>query len=360
MVPEMKEALVFTGGGTGGHFYPAVALAEGARSRWPGRPIVFVGAERGIEARKLPGSGWEYVLLDVEGFMGRSPIQAARSAWKLWVARAELLDLWRRSRPRAVVATGGYGSAPALLAARTLGIPYFIHESNAIPGMLVKRTAAAAKCVWCGMEALVGELPGCNVRVAGTPLRQSFLRAFRPLEEQAPPRQLLVLGGSGGAQAINDAMLSAAGPLLERFPDWEILHQTGRTDFERVEAVQRSPRHRIVRFIEEIDQAMEASSLVVSRSGASTCAELKASGRGAILVPMPLSARDHQTMNAQAMADEGRAILVPQTSALPTTLMERLAAFMEEPRLCEALSKPEMNHAVEACLDDLGALAGLG
>jgi UDP-N-acetylglucosamine--N-acetylmuramyl-(pentapeptide) pyrophosphoryl-undecaprenol N-acetylglucosamine transferase len=356
MSPDFKDALVFTGGGTGGHYYPAVALAEGARERWPGLPIAFVGDQRGIEAKKLPGSGWAYCLLDVEGFLGRSPIKAAKSAWKLWVARAELMEHWRRERPRAVVATGGYGSAPSLLAARALQIPYFIHESNAIAGMLVKRTATGARRVWCGMEALRAELGGCSCLLVGTPLRQVFLRPFTPVEALTGPRRILVLGGSGGAVALNDAVLDAAPALLERFPDWEIVHQTGRADFERLESLDRSPRHHLVRFIEQVDQVMESASLVISRSGASTCAELKACGRGAILVPMPRSARDHQTMNAQAMADEGRAILLPQTPALPTVIREKLAAFMESPVLCGALSKPEANRAVEFCLDDLALL----
>jgi len=106
---SFKDALVFTGGGTGGHYYPAVALAEGARERWPDCPVAFVGAQRGIEARKLPGSGWPHLLLDVEGFLGRSPVRVIRSAWKLWRAKRQLVALWRDQRPWAIVATGGYG-----------------------------------------------------------------------------------------------------------------------------------------------------------------------------------------------------------------------------------------------------------
>src|SRR5512145_1379485 len=185
--PTFKDALVFTGGGTGGHFFPAVALAEGARERWPKRPIVFVGATRGIEAKRLPESGWPHLLLDVEVFLGRSPLAILRALGKLWKARRALLSRWRHQRPAAVVATGGYGSAPAVLAAKALGIPCFLHESNAQPGMLVKLLSRQARRVWCGMETLKDRLPEADCRMVGTPVRASFLRAFQPLAGlQAP------------------------------------------------------------------------------------------------------------------------------------------------------------------------------
>ncbi|HJW09783.1 MAG TPA: UDP-N-acetylglucosamine--N-acetylmuramyl-(pentapeptide) pyrophosphoryl-undecaprenol N-acetylglucosamine transferase, partial [Holophagaceae bacterium] len=160
--PIFTDALVFTGGGTGGHFFPAVALAEGARARWPERPILFVGALRGIEGRKLPGGPWPHLLLDVEGLLGRSILAKARAAWKVWRATARLKRLWKAQRPWAVVGTGGYGAAPGLLAARSLGIPYFLHESNAAPGALVKQVAPQARRVWCGMDAVKSLLPGSD------------------------------------------------------------------------------------------------------------------------------------------------------------------------------------------------------
>lgn len=353
-------ALVFTGGGTGGHFFPAVALAEGARARWPERPVVFVGATRGIEARKLPGSAWPHLLLDVEGFLGRSPLKAARSAWKLWRARAALVRKWKRQRPFAVIGTGGYGAAPALLAAKRLGIPYFLHESNAAPGALVKRLAPRAARVWCGMAAVQPLLPGADCLTAGTPVREAFRRAFKPIKELRRPFQLLVLGGSGGARAINDGMMAAAPALLEAFPDWTILHQAGPKEFERLKETPRHARHQIVPFIEDMAGAMEASSLVVSRAGASTCAELKAAGRGAILIPLPGSANDHQVRNAEAMAKEHRVVLVQQQANLADHLEAHCHSHMGNAYARLQLAKqPEPNRAVEICLDDLAAALGV-
>jgi UDP-N-acetylglucosamine--N-acetylmuramyl-(pentapeptide) pyrophosphoryl-undecaprenol N-acetylglucosamine transferase len=351
--PAFKNSLVVTGGGTGGHFFPALALAEGAHERWPDLPITFVGATRGIEARKLPESSWPHILLDVEGFLGRSPLAALRSFRKLLRARRLLAEQWRMARPWAVIATGGYGSAPALLAARALDIPYFIHESNAQPGMLVRFLGKKARRVWCGMDAVRDRLPGASCRLVGTPVRATFLRPFMPLNALTPPFRLLVLGGSGGARALNEAIFGAAPELLGRHPEWELLHQTGARDYPGLAERPRHPRHRLEAFLESVDQDLESASFVVSRSGASTCAELKASGRPAILVPMPGSASDHQTENARAMVQEGRAVLLPQTDALGFHLIQELGSFMADPGLRMQLAKPLANSAVDDCLEDL-------
>jgi len=351
--PTFTNALVFTGGGTGGHFFPAVALAEGAKARWPDLAIAFVGAARGIEARKLPESPWPHLLVDVEGFLGRSPWAALRSLIKLWKARRQLLRLWRKERPWAIIATGGYVSAPALMAAKALAIPYFIHESNAQPGALVKLMSKGARRVWCGLDAVQAHLPKASCRSMGTPVRAAFLRAFGPAEELVAPFRLLVLGGSGGARALNEAVLKIAPELLETFPDWELLHQTGLRDFADLNPRPHHPRHTLQPFLEQVDADLEAASLVISRSGASTCAELMTCGRPSILVPMPGSAGDHQTMNARAMVEAARAILLPQVEPLGERLRLEAEKLMADRALRLALAKQTPNVAVERCLEDL-------
>jgi UDP-N-acetylglucosamine--N-acetylmuramyl-(pentapeptide) pyrophosphoryl-undecaprenol N-acetylglucosamine transferase len=356
---DFTGALVFTGGGTGGHFFPAVALAEGVRARWPQLPVVFVGARRGIEGRKLPASDWPHLLLDVEGLVGRSPLAMARAAWRMWRAKAALVARWKAQRPLAVIGTGGYGAGPALLAAQALGIPYFLHESNAAPGRLIRQVAPGAQRVWCGMDAVKALLPGAHCLTVGTPVREAFLREFRKVKDLKPPYQLLVLGGSGGARPINEGMMLAAPILLDQFEDWTVLHQTGAAEFERLKDQLRHPRHTLVPFIERMDEALEASSLVISRAGASTCAELKAAGRGAILIPFPGSAGDHQMENAKAMAREHRVILVTQQPNIADHLEAHAASHMAKPYPRIKLAKPEANRAVELCLDDLGQMLGL-
>lgn len=351
--PDFTSAMVFTGGGTGGHYFPAVALAEGARKRWPGRPIAFVGARRGIEAKLLPGTAWPHILLDVEGFVGRSPFAVLRSIFKLFLAWSELKRLWKAQRPDAVIATGGYGSAPALLAAKSLGIPYFLHESNAEPGRLVQMLAKGARRVWCGMKAVEDRLPGAKCLLVGTPVRDCFLRSFQDIEDLQPPYRLLALGGSGGARVLNDALFSVMPALLDQFPEWEMLHQTGARDLEALLGRPRHERHKLEAFLEHMDQEIEAASLVVSRSGASSCAELKCCGRPALMVPMPNSAGDHQKMNALAMVEEGRAVMVEQDRAFEMGLESEITRLMSDMRARRSMSKPEPNRAVDACLDDL-------
>jgi UDP-N-acetylglucosamine--N-acetylmuramyl-(pentapeptide) pyrophosphoryl-undecaprenol N-acetylglucosamine transferase len=353
--PNFANALVFTGGGTGGHFFPAVALAEGAGRRWPDRAIGFVGAQRGIEAGKLAGSPWPHLLLDVEGFHGRSVFRALRSLWKLFHATRRMKRVYAAGRPWAVVGTGGYAAAPALLAARSLGIPYFLHESNAAPGTLVKLLSAKAQRVWCGMKEAEALLPGASCLTVGTPVRAAFLRDFEPTERQGPPYQFLVMGGSGGARAINAVLADLAGALLEAHPDWEILHQTGSGGLAGEAPQNLHRRHRLVAFIDNVDQALEAASLVLCRAGAVTCAELRACGRPAVLVPLPNSAGDHQVLNALAMAREGRAVVVEQGEGFAERLRSVLEKLLSSEAERGAHSRPEPNAAVTKCLDDLAA-----
>jgi UDP-N-acetylglucosamine--N-acetylmuramyl-(pentapeptide) pyrophosphoryl-undecaprenol N-acetylglucosamine transferase len=352
--PDFHGALVLAGGGTGGHFFPALALAEGVRNRWPELPITFIGARRGIEARVLPDSSWPHLLQEVEGFVGRSPLGAARSTWKLLAAIAQLKRQWRVAPPCAVVGTGGYAAAPGLLAARSLNIPYFLHESNAAPGAVVKTVARKARRVWCGMEAVRPLLPKADCRVVGTPVRASFLRDFRPVTTLEAPFKLLILGGSGGARAINEVIMALGPHLLEAHPDWEILHQTGAGGYDELEARPRHPRHGMIPFISRMDEAMESASLVLGRSGASTCAELKAAGRPSLLIPLPTSANDHQRQNARAMVEEGRALLVEQGLDFPSRLKAILVGLLADAEARQTFTKgPERNRAVDLCLDDL-------
>jgi UDP-N-acetylglucosamine--N-acetylmuramyl-(pentapeptide) pyrophosphoryl-undecaprenol N-acetylglucosamine transferase len=354
---NFNDALVFTGGGTGGHYYPAVALAEAAGKRWPGHQIVFVGANRGIEGRKLPESGWPYLLLDVEGFQGKSPINALRSVWRMFKALNSLKKIWRKQRPWAVIGTGGYGAGPALLAARALGIPYFIHESNAEPGLMTKLAANGARRVWLGIEAAEGRLPKAKCLYVGTPVRELFLRPFKPYSSLQRPFRLLALGGSGGARAINNALISIGGKLLDKCPDWEILHQAGNIEMQRLDGAPLHPRHTMVPFIENMDSVMENASLVLSRAGASTCSEIKAAGRPTVLVPLPNSAGGHQKCNAIAFVNEGRGQMVEQGQGFEGRLFDALSSLMGDRDGRGAMAEPEPNTAVMKCLDDFEAIS---
>ena len=251
--PGFKDALVFTGGGTGGHFFPAVALAEGARKRWPGRPIAFVGATRGIEAKRLPESGWPHLLLDVEGFLGRSPLAVLRSLWKLWQARRTAArpvgdgsplgrgrHRWLRFRSGGA---GREGPGHPLLPARIQCRARDAREAP-VPGR------AAGLVRHGGRE---GPASGRRLPAGGHADPCGFPAGFRPLGE---PGAALSPPGAGGQRRGPGPERGDAGgsprTLLERFPDWEILHQTGARDFQALENRERHPRHRIQAFLEDV------------------------------------------------------------------------------------------------------------
>ena len=353
-----KDALVITGGGTGGHYYPAIALAEAAAERMPDRQIIFVGAKRGIEAGKLPETRWQHLLLDVEGLSLRSPVKAFHAIRSMIESRHYLRTVWETERPLAIVGTGGYAAAPALLAAKKLKVPYFIHESNAEPGLVTKLAAKRAVRVWLGMDAAKRRLPKANCLYVGTPIREAFLRPFKPVSTLAAPFRLLVLGGSGGARAINEALFSIAPVLLDAHADWEILHQAGNREIERLSQIQRHLRHSLEPFLENMDEEMESASLIISRAGASTCAELKAVGRPAVLVPFPASAGGHQKSNALAFVQEGRGTMVEQGTGFEDTLFRALNGLMADEASRLDFAKPEKNTAVANCLDDMAEVLG--
>jgi UDP-N-acetylglucosamine--N-acetylmuramyl-(pentapeptide) pyrophosphoryl-undecaprenol N-acetylglucosamine transferase len=353
-----KDALVITGGGTGGHYYPAIALAEAAAERMPDRQIIFIGARKGIEAMKLPETKWQHLLLDVEGLSLGSPIKAFHAIRRMVESRHYLLRVWETERPFAVVGTGGYAAGPALFAAKKLKVPYFIHESNAEPGLITKLAAKKAVRVWLGMEGAKVRLPKANCLYVGTPIREAFLRPFKPVSTLGPPFRLLALGGSGGAKAINDALFSIAPALLDAHADWEIMHQAGNREMERLRQAQHHQRHSVEPFLENMDEEMERSSLIISRAGASTCAELKAAGRPAVLVPFPASAGGHQKFNASAFVQEGRGAMVEQGQGFEDMLFRALNGLMADEASRLAFSKPEKNTAVANCLADMSEALG--
>lgn len=345
------NSIVVTGGGTGGHYFPAIALAESLNIRYPKRNIIYIGSKYGIESCLAPKHVWPYLLLDVEGVLGRSIVNSTKSIYRLLVAYYSLKNIWLQYRPSAVIGTGGYGAAPALLVANSLQIPFFLHESNAKPGLVVKILANKATSVWCGMSETNMFLKKANCILTGTPVRTAFLRSFKHMCVSSK-FNLLVLGGSGGASAINSTMLNIAPILLDQFPNLQILHQVGHRDFKDMK-VHIHPRYTIVPFLNNMDIAMEKSNLIITRSGASTCAELKACGRPAIMIPMPNSAGNHQVKNAQAMVKEKRAIMLQQNTHLSNNLLDQVSNLINNSDQLFNLSHFETNMAIKFCLDDI-------
>ena len=315
---------VFAGGGTGGHLYPALAIAGEIRRMEPGARICFIGTKGKIESRVVPAEGYEFRTVWISG-LRRSlspgnllvPVKAVVSVIQAWNHLREL-------RPGAVVGTGGYVSGPVLLAASMMGIPTLIHEQNSVPGETTKFLAKRASEVHVSFEETIRRLsPTVNAFLSGNPTREILQGAGRDealrhfgMDARGFGRVLLVSGGSLGASAVNSAGLANLDKPLGM--GLRIIWQTGETDAARIASATASrPRQELWTgaFIDRMDYAYAASDLALCRAGATTIAELTRLGKPAILVPYPLAAADHQTLNARSMESAGAALLIPDAQA---------------------------------------------
>jgi UDP-N-acetylglucosamine--N-acetylmuramyl-(pentapeptide) pyrophosphoryl-undecaprenol N-acetylglucosamine transferase len=303
--------VVFAGGGTGGHLFPALAVADAIAKLRPGLRIEFVGARRGLESRLVPRAGYPLHTLPLSGLKGASVparILAAAGAG-LGVLRCVAAFLGRR--PSLVIGVGGYASGPAVVAAWLLRVPRMLMEQNHFPGATNRFLAPRADLVCVPSEAARARLNGHGV-VTGNPVRAAF-SAIGP----APSGErvsLLVFGGSRGARSINRAVVEALPRLAEAVPGLTIVHQTGEAERDAVAAAYGqfpSLPSTVLAFIDDMPRRLAEAELVVCRAGATTLAELAAAGRPAILVPYPHAADDHQRLNAEAVRDAGGAVVLP-------------------------------------------------
>jgi len=318
------DSYVFAGGGTGGHLYPALAIAGEIRKLVPGARICFIGTKGKIESRVVPAEGYEFRTLWISG-LRRSlspgnllvPVKAVVSMIQAWI---HLRDL----RPRVVIGTGGYVSGPVLLAASMMGIPTLIHEQNSVPGDTTKFLAKRASEVHVSFEETMRRLPpSAKAFVSGNPTRGILQGAdrgealkFFGMDPHDGRRVLLVSGGSLGARPVNSAVLDNIDRVLGM--GLRIVWQTGQTDFDRIAAATRHRSRKDVwtgAFIDRMDYAYAAADLALCRAGATTIAELTRLGKPALLVPYPLAAADHQTLNARSMEKAGAAVLIVDAAA---------------------------------------------
>lgn len=306
-----SDHILFAGGGTAGHLFPGLAVAEWLKRHAPGLRITFAGTGKPFELRHVRQSGFDYVTL-----AGRPFPRRAREAFRFladnvagyWAARRYL----REQNVRLVVGLGGYASVPAARAAAALGIDYVLLEQNAVPGRATRWLAPNAAMVFSAFEGIGPHLKhGARLRVTGNPLRRPFVEQPTPPrnlpDRLAGRRTLVVLGGSGGAQALNEQVpraLYKAGAVLN---GWQIVHQTGERQAARTGELYRKLgiRATVAPFIDDLPQILRASHLAISRAGGTTLAEMAACALPAIVLPLPTAAEDHQRKNADAFAAVG-------------------------------------------------------
>lgn len=350
-----RTALVMAGG-TGGHIFPALAVAEVLRER--GWHVVWLGNAEAMESRLVPPRGFEFVSLGFGALRGKGMGRKLKLPFSLAVAIARALRLLGEVRPGVVLGMGGYVSFPGAVAARLRGIPLVVHEQNAVAGLANRVLARLADAVLTGFP---GTLPGG--RWVGNPVRREFTTVPPPevrFAGRQGPLRLLVVGGSLGAKALNEAVPAALAQLAPHERP-VVTHQSGSAHFAALEQAyaHHGVEGRLLPFIEDMGAALAEADLVVSRAGAMTVAELAAVGVGAILVPFPHAVDDHQTANARFLVDGGAAQLLPQSGLTPEGLAELLQGFDRErcrqmALAARALARPE---ATEALADELERLA---
>ncbi len=357
--------LILTCGGTGGHITPALAIADTVKENDPRAEILFVGSERGMERELVGRAGYPMLTLPVEGLI-RAPtlanLRVLRNAVRA-VRGAE--DILRDFRPQAVVGTGGYACYPTLRAAAKMGIPTAVHESNAVPGLAVRRLGRHVDRVWLGFAAAAVRLPkGTDTLVVGNPLPRRKATVGACKLPAGCRKMLLSFGGSLGAGVLNDAVLALMIAERER-TDIYHLHATGKREYERFMGGMRAAglagkRHlEVLPFIEDMPERMAAADLVICRAGAMSISELAAGGKAAVLIPSPNVTGNHQYLNAKTLADAGAALLLGEAGLKELLPMEALTLLDASERrtalsrAIESFARPQANRLI---LEDLHRL----
>ncbi|MGQ0666126.1 MAG: undecaprenyldiphospho-muramoylpentapeptide beta-N-acetylglucosaminyltransferase [Nitrospiraceae bacterium] len=360
--------VVIAAGGTGGHLYPAVALAREFLRCDPAVRILFVGTARGIESKVLAHEGFELVLITAKPVMGKGLRGIVQGVLSMPAGIWQSLGILRRRRADLVIGVGGYTSPAMLTAAALRGIPRVILEPNAYPGMANTVVAPLAQRIFLAFDSAAASFDRQKVRVVGTPIRREFLAQSERSGASPSMRsgaRLLIFGGSQGAQAINSAVLEGLTSLIARCPDLAIAHQTGESDYARVSEAYRTLgiNAEVAPFFYDMPTVLRAADLVVARAGAMTIAELTACGKPAILIPLPTAIYDHQTKNAREMEAAEGAIMLPQANLTGARLSELIGTILRDPHRLETMRAKswEMRRvdAGEAIVRECYALMGV-
>lgn len=344
--PPTNLRIVFTGGASGGHFYPLVALFLEARKRWPHLQALFIGSRRGLEHRLAHRYAWKVALLPITPFRGRNPLKKGLTVVRLMYAALQARHLLRQFEPSLIVASGSYASTPTGLAARWLGMPLLLHEQNVHPGSAIRWMMKWARGIALTYPPDIP--PPIPYIVSGNPVRPEFfnLPDTRP---PWPPFRLLILGGSQGSRFLNENVPPILHQIHTRGMELEVIHQAGFRDVEKVRALYEhlGIRATVTDFIEPVSSAFARVHLVISRAGSSTLAEIAAARMASILVPLEGLAGNHQLMNARFFAQKKAAFIHRQDEPgehlmyLITRLIRQPEAWHQLRTQAGKLAKPD-------------------
>lgn len=337
--------VIITGGGTGGHIFPAVAIANAVQRLCEGTEVLFIGAKGKMEMEKVPQAGYRIIGLDIAGFNRSNWFKNITLPFKVWKSKNKAKEIIKEFKPDVVVGVGGFASYPMLSAAQTLGIPTMIQEQNSFAGKSNKILGKKARAICVAYDKMEQFFPGEALIRTGNPVRSSIahskvsrvqgLAEFGLVNEK---RTLLIIGGSLGAKAINEAVAANLGIIVNA--GLQVIWQTGEPFYQ--EAIKAAsafgPQVRVHAFIKKMEFAYAATDMVISRAGALAIAELCIVGKPVIFVPYPFAAEDHQTSNAMSLVDKGAAWMVKNEHAA-TMLVPKLLELMNERTTQDAMQQ---------------------
>ena len=363
--------VLVSGGGTGGHIFPALSIANEVRRRYPDANILFVGAEGRMEMEKVPAAGYKIIGLPVSGFDRKNLLRNFKVLARLYKSLKMAKSILKDFKPDIAIGVGGYASGPMLKEAQKQGIPTLLQEQNSYAGVTNKLLAAKAERICVAYEGMERFFPADKIVLTGNPVRRNLLecgatpeQARQAMGMEADKKTILIIGGSLGARTINNAIINGLKQIGEA-RGVQVIWQTGKLyDQQCREALEASGVKNVAQmpFISNMDMAYRAADLVVSRAGASSISELQLLGKAAILVPSPNVAEDHQTKNAQALSTRDAAIFVADADAgtqLVGTMLDTVLNGDRIAALGANVLKMALRDAAEHIVDEVELIVGL-
>ena len=364
--------VLVSGGGTGGHIFPALSIANEIKRRYPDARILFVGAEGRMEMEKVPAAGYNIIGLPVSGFDRKHLLRNFKVVARLLKSMGMAKKILKDFKPDIAIGVGGYASGPMLKAAQKQGIPTLLQEQNSYAGVTNKLLAAKADSICVAYEGMERFFPADKIVLTGNPVRRNLLdcgatpeQARQAMGVDPNKKTILIIGGSLGARTINNAIMDGLSKIGETY-NVQVIWQTGKIyDQQCREALQASGVKNVVQmpFISNMDMAYRAADLVVSRAGASSISELQLLGKAAILVPSPNVAEDHQTKNALALVKHDAAIMVTDADAssqLVDTMLNTVADTEKTASLGMNVEKMALRNAAEHIVDEVEKIINCG
>ena len=362
--------IIISGGGTGGHIFPALSIADAIRRKQPGAKILFVGANNRMEMQRVPDAGYDIVGLPIAGFDRKNLFKNFKVIWLILKSQRMAKKIIKDFAPQAAVGVGGYASGPTLKMAAKMDIPTLIQEQNSYAGVTNKILSKKAKMICVAYEGMERFFPHEKIKITGNPVRKSLLdmrsnrkEAIKELGLDENKKCVLIVGGSLGARSINEGILANI-ELIRENKDIQFIWQTGKLYFEEMKeraATAGKPENlTITDFVSNMANALSAADIVVSRAGAGSISEFALLGKAVILVPSPNVSEDHQTKNAMALVDKEAAIYVADAKAKEELVKKAIETVNDEAKIAsleENIQKFGKPNAAEEIAEEVLMLA---